>query len=177
MELPPSEILPFPNFPIPKFSPAKQSPHEIPQAPHPTPCTQCRQARAPPPYESLDRPPNPNPNPKPPPTLPPPPPPFAPPQVHTIVIRILAAVAKDPVSADRMSSYLVDFLRFFCLKNPKNQVALHAPDSLEVFVGQLLENVGAERLLLAVFEGNYELCARNNQQVRVLFGAGALNGG
>ena len=85
-------------------------------------------------------------------------------KLDRIGVGILAAVAGAP-AAHRLKTALYSFLKRFCHNNPKNQAALYAPESLRLFVSHLPDNVGAEAVLLAVFEGNYELCTRPNQQV------------
>ena len=81
------------------------------------------------------------------------------------VMNVLKAVSQDKAAASRMQPALYGFLRWFSTENPKNQVALYTAESVPMFVEHLQEEVGAEHLLLAVLEANYELCARNNAQL------------
>ena len=81
--------------------------------------------------------------------------------LHKTAINILAATSAYAEASAQMSGPLYSFLIAFCEKNPKNQAALASAEGLQLFLGQLHENHGVERLLLAIFEGNYDLSASN----------------
>ena len=86
-------------------------------------------------------------------------------RLHSIVVNILTTVSQDPAVAFRMHATLYGFLRWFCTSNPRNQMALYTAGGLELLVGHFCQDVGAPEVLLAVLEGNYELCSSNNSQV------------
>ena len=85
-------------------------------------------------------------------------------KLHQIAINILEALEgmRDQGAAAKMAPPLYDFLVAFCARNPRNQLALHHTKGMDVIVRALPENQGADRLLFTMFDGNYELCARNN---------------
>ena len=56
---------------------------------------------------------------------------------------------------------LYAFLAAFCRNNPRNQAAVYAAADLGLMVRHAADDVGAEQALLAVLEGNYELCVRH----------------
>ena len=62
-------------------------------------------------------------------------------KVHCTVVNVLKAVSRDTGMASKMNAALYDFLRWFCKRNPKNQVALYTTESLALFVKHLQDNV------------------------------------